>query len=116
MAQIFALKTTDRDEVVKLFRPVVLDGFDGKKVALKANDNSTDLFPASTYSDTLWVIVEALKGAGVERFTLAEQSGMDVTKGVLEAMGVVLRKFKLPRPFEDKEKILQERNKQEQEG
>jgi uncharacterized protein (DUF362 family) len=89
MRQVFVLKTTDRNSgVKKLFRQVGLDGFDGKKVALKANYNSADPFPASTHPETLQAIVEVLKGFGAEKITLAERSGMGVTRRVLEEMGV----------------------------
>lgn len=89
VSEVFVLKTNNRDEGVrKLFRRVGLNGFDGKKVALKANFNSADPFPASTHPDTLRAIVEVLKGAGVARVTLAERSGMGVTRRVLEEMGV----------------------------
>jgi uncharacterized protein (DUF362 family) len=87
--EVFVLKTTDRNAgVKKLFKRVGLDGFAGKKVALKANYNSADPFPASTHPETLQAIVEVLKGSGAERITLAERSGMGVTRRVLEEMGV----------------------------
>jgi len=49
--------------------PALLNKFDlgiysGKQVALKANFNSADPFPASTHIDTLRAIVETLKGTG----------------------------------------------------
>jgi uncharacterized protein (DUF362 family) len=89
LGEVFVLKTNNRDEgVKKLFRRVGVNGFDGKKVALKANYNSADPFPASTHPDTLRAIITALKGAGVKRVTLAERSGMGVTRRVLEEIGV----------------------------
>jgi uncharacterized protein (DUF362 family) len=73
--EVFILKTTDRAEgVKKLFKHVGLNEYGGKKVVLKANYNSADPFPASTHPV-----------AGV---TLAERSGMGVTRRVLEEMGV----------------------------
>ena len=40
LGEVFVLKTNNRDEgVKKLFRRVGMNGFDGKKVALKANYN-----------------------------------------------------------------------------
>ena len=87
--EVFVLKTTDRAEgVKKLFKHVGLDEYGGKKVVLKANYNSADPFPASTHPDTLRAIVEVLKTAGAEGVTLAERSGMGVTRRVLEEMGV----------------------------
>jgi uncharacterized protein (DUF362 family) len=88
-ADVFLLKTSDRDfGVKKLLGQFGLRGFSGKRVALKANFNSADPFPASTHPDTLRMIVEVLKGAGVAGVTLAERSGMGTTRRVLEELGV----------------------------
>ncbi len=57
-------------------------------MALKANYNSADPFPASTHIDTLRALVETLKKAGPSKITLAERSGMGETEEVLEKMGV----------------------------
>jgi len=65
-----------------------LDEFSGDKVALKANFNSADPFPASTHIDTLHAIIQRLKEANVAGLTLAERSGMGNTRSVLEEMGV----------------------------
>jgi uncharacterized protein (DUF362 family) len=54
-------------------------------VALKANFNSADPFPASTHLDTLRAIVQTLKNAGASGITLAERSGMGDTEQVLKA-------------------------------
>ena len=54
VGEVFVLKTNNPDEgVKKLFRKSGLNGFDGKKVALKTNYNNADSFPASTHPDTL---------------------------------------------------------------
>jgi uncharacterized protein (DUF362 family) len=89
VGEVFVLKTADRSEGVKtLFKQFGQDEFGGAKVVLKANYNSADPFPASTHPDTLRAVVEFLKGAGAESVTLAERSGMGVTRRVLEEMGV----------------------------
>lgn len=89
VGEVFLLKTTDRATGIKrLFNEFNLKRFRGKRVALKANFNSADPFPASTHPDTLRAIVEVLKKAGVDGITLAERSGMGVTRLVLEEMGV----------------------------
>lgn len=90
LGEVFVLKTTDRATGV----PALLNKFDlgdysGKQVALKANFNSADPFPASTHLDTLRAIVETLKGAGANGITLAERSGMGDTQQVLKQMGVL---------------------------
>jgi uncharacterized protein (DUF362 family) len=88
-ADVFLLKTSDRDfGVKKLLSRFRLGRFSGKRVALKANFNSADPFPASTHPDTMRVIVEVLKKAGVSGITLAERSGMGATRRVLEELGV----------------------------
>ena len=89
LSEVFILKTSDRAVGIrKLLSQFGLEHFSGKSVALKANFNSADPFPASTHPDTLRAIVEVLKEAKVGGVTLTERSGMGVTKRVLEEMGV----------------------------
>jgi uncharacterized protein (DUF362 family) len=89
VGEVFILKTSDRAAgVKKLLRRFSLDEYAGKHVALKANFNSDDPFPASTHPDTLGAIVETLKAADVGDVTLAERSGMGNTRQVLEHRGV----------------------------
>jgi len=88
-SEVFVLKTRDRSTGV----PALLKNFDfgdysGKTVALKANYNSADAFPASTHLDTLRALVQVLKDCGAGSITLAERSGMGDTEAVLEQMGV----------------------------
>jgi uncharacterized protein (DUF362 family) len=87
--EVFVLKTADRAVGI----PLLLEEFDlsdyfGKQVALKANYNSANPFPASTHIDTLRALVKGLKDAGAEGITLAERSGMGDTNQVLGEMGV----------------------------
>lgn len=87
--EIFIIKTENREEGIrKLLVRFDLMEFKGKKVALKANYNSADPFPASTHLDTLRTLVNGLKEAGAEEITLAERSGMGDTRTVLEQRGV----------------------------
>jgi len=65
-----------------------MKGFKGKTVALKANFNSADRFPASTHPDTVATLVSSLKNAGAEKITLAERSGMGVTEEVVRNLGI----------------------------
>jgi uncharacterized protein (DUF362 family) len=89
VGEVFILKTSNRVAgVKKLLSQFGLDEYSGKHVALKANFNSDDPFPASTHPDTLRAMVEALKGADVGSITLAERSGMGNTRRVLEHRGV----------------------------
>ena len=90
LGEVFILKTTDRATgVPALLNKLGLADYSGKQVALKANYNSADPFPASTHLDTLRAIVENIKGAGASGITLAERSGMGDTEQVLEQMGVL---------------------------
>jgi uncharacterized protein (DUF362 family) len=83
------LKTNDRVAGISaLLKKFDLTDYSGKKVALKANFNNADPFPASTHIDTLRAIMETLKDAGASNITLAERSGMGDTQEVLEQMGV----------------------------
>jgi uncharacterized protein (DUF362 family) len=90
LGEVFVLKTTNRATgVPALFSKFDLDDYSGKQVALKANYNSADPFPASTHLDTLRALVQGLKNAGASGITLAERSGMGDTEQVLEEMGVL---------------------------
>ncbi len=96
LGEVFVLKTTDRTTgVPALLKKFGLDDYAGKQVAVKANFNSADPFPASTHLETLEAIVETLKGAGAGGITLAERSGMGDTAEVLEEMGVFALSRKL---------------------
>jgi len=88
-SEVFLVRTSDRGlGVQSLLKRLDLDGFSGKRIALKANYNSADPFPASTHRDTLEAIVKSLKQAGVSELTLAERSGMGDTRKVLDKCGV----------------------------
>jgi uncharacterized protein (DUF362 family) len=61
----------------------------GKGVALKANFNSDDAFPASTHPETLAALFGALQARRAGAITLAERSGMGDTRRVLERTGAM---------------------------
>jgi len=63
--------------------------FSGTLVAVKANFNSADPFPASTHIDTLDTVCSAILEQHPARVTLVERSGMGNTRGVLEETGVI---------------------------
>ena len=87
--EVFLVKTMDRSAGVKsLLGRFDLSDFSGKHVALKANFNSADPFPASSHLDTLQATIQALKQANVADVTLGERSGMGDTREVLGKMGV----------------------------
>ncbi len=87
--EVFLIGSSDREAAVRsLVNQSDLAGFSGKSVALKANFNSADPFPASTHPDTLKAIINVLKEAGVKEVTLAERSGMGDTRETLEQLGI----------------------------
>ena len=89
LGEVFLLKTTDRAVgVPELINQIGLSDYPKKQIAIKANFNSADPFPASTHLDTLRAIIISLKNAEVATITLAERSGMGNTENVLEQMGV----------------------------
>ncbi len=88
-SEVFLVGSSNREAAVRsLVSQNDLAGFFGKSVALKANFNSADPFPASTHPDTLGAIVNVLKAAGVENVTVAERSGMGDTRETLEQLGI----------------------------
>lgn len=90
MSSVYVIKTEDRKEGVdRLLKQVIPDGCEGLIVAIKANYNSADSFPASTHIDTLSAIVDALKNGKAGSITLAERSGMGITRQVLLDTGVL---------------------------
>ena len=108
--EVFILKTSNRAAgVKKLLSQFELDEYSDKRVALKANFNSDDAFPASTHPDTLQAIVKNLQAANVDNITLAERSGMGNTRQVLENTGV----FKLSEKLGFEAVVLDELTKDE---
>jgi uncharacterized protein (DUF362 family) len=91
VVEVFLIKTSDRDAGIRsLLSRYDLSEYSGKRVALKANFNSADPFPASTHIDTLGAIVKGLKGAGASEIKLAERSGMGDTRTVLKSLGAFI--------------------------
>lgn len=66
-----------------------LSVFSGTSVAVKANFNSADPFPASTHIDTLDTLCSFILEQHPARITLVERSGMGNTRGVLGEVGVL---------------------------
>ena len=94
--EVLLIKAEDKIAGIrKLLKLRGMANYRGKMVALKANYNSDDPFPASTDIGTLEVIVDELKKAGIGGLTLAERSGMGNTRKVLEKTGVLRLSEKL---------------------
>jgi uncharacterized protein (DUF362 family) len=89
-ADIFLASAADRaDGVSKVLGAFDLPVLAGTDVALKANFNSADPFPASTHIVTLAAIADAILDTGPSKLTLAERSGMGPTREVLSELGVI---------------------------
>ncbi len=88
-SKVYVIKTEDREYgVKKLLENFDLENIEDVKVAIKANYNSADPFPATTHLRTLSAIVDKLKELKAH-VILAERSGMGETRRVLEKMGVI---------------------------
>ena len=89
-SQVYILKTENRSEGIgKLMEKFHTENWSGDKIALKANYNSSDDYPASTHIETLRTMVYQLKKYSPAQITLAERSGMGNTRSVLEKRGVL---------------------------
>jgi uncharacterized protein (DUF362 family) len=87
-AQVFVVRERDRARAVAAcFEAAGFTAARGKDVAIKANFNSADPFPASTHPATLAALLAALKAGGATRLTLGERSGMGETRQVLKTTG-----------------------------
>ncbi len=87
---VFLVKTDNRKEGINsLLENFDMKDFKDKKVALKANYNSLDPFPASTHLETLQTLVKSIKNSEPQNLTLAERSGMGITREVLETRRVM---------------------------
>lgn len=103
-SKVVIVKTDDRmDGVRQAMAGFDLSRFSGQSVALKANYNSADPFPASTHPDTLRTLIDQLQLAGAGPMTLAERSGMGDTASVLDDMGAteILRQTGVERVIMD---------------
>ena len=89
-ADIFIADASDRFSGLNaILAEYDLSVFSGATVALKANYNSDDPFPASSHIDTVRGIAEAVLREKPTHFTLAERSGMGNTRSVLDSRGVI---------------------------
>ncbi len=87
-ARVFVVRAPDRGRAVAAcFDAAEFTACRGRDVALKANFNSADPFPASTHPDTLRAMVRTLALRGASSVVLAERSGMGVTREVLKKTG-----------------------------
>ena len=88
-AKVYIIKTDDRNYGINnLAEQFNLDKLSGNDLAIKANFNSADPFPASTHIETLKQVIKNLNEKGIYDITMAERSGMGNTENVLQKMGV----------------------------
>jgi uncharacterized protein (DUF362 family) len=88
-AEIFIADATDRAAGVQhVCGEFDLSDFSGSEIAIKANFNSADPPPASTHIDTLDALCSTILSEKPGKFTLAERSGMGITRRVLEECGI----------------------------
>ena len=87
---VFMVKTDKRIEGIRnLLENFDMADFKGKNIALKANFNSADPFPASSHPDTVQTLVKCIKNHNPSNIILAERSGMGNTRDVLEQMKIM---------------------------
>jgi len=81
-SRVVVVKQGDRAKAVAAcFEAFAFRACDGRDVAVKANFNSADPFPASTHPATLGALLSELKRRGAQGLTLGERSGMGDTRG-----------------------------------
>jgi len=87
---VYLIKTDNREEgIADLLENYDMSDFKAKNIALKANYNSADPFPASSHPKTIQKLVRSIKEHDPSNIILAERSGMGNTRDVLETMGVI---------------------------
>jgi uncharacterized protein (DUF362 family) len=87
-ARVVVMKEADRARAVTAcLDGLAFTGCKGRDVAIKANFNSDDAFPASTHPATLAALLAALRAGGAGSVTVGERSGMGDTRTVLERTG-----------------------------
>jgi uncharacterized protein (DUF362 family) len=88
--RVIVARETDRAKAVAAcLEALEFNACSGKGVAVKANFNSDDAFPASTHPDTLAALFGTLQARRAGAITLAERSGMGDTRRVLERTGAM---------------------------
>lgn len=89
-SEIFLANGSNRTKAInQLLEQFQLKQFKGGQLALKANYNSADPFPAQTHLDTLKHLVSELHKAGPSEIIMGERSGMGDTEQVLTQSGVL---------------------------
>ena len=88
-ATVSLVRSTNRPEAVR--QAIALLGINpvrNRSVILKPNFNSAHPFPGSTHNDTLTALVTSLVDMGAASIVVADRSGMDKTRTVMQLKGV----------------------------
>ena len=89
-SEVYIIDASDRYHAVEaLWHEIGPPSLEGEEVAVKANFNSDDPFPATTHPDTLEAIIGQVLDAGARRVRLGERSGMGETRAVLMNRGAI---------------------------
>jgi uncharacterized protein (DUF362 family) len=84
-----------RDGIRRALTLLGVQGLARKQVAVKPNFNSAHPFPGSTHPDTLETLVDWLGRSGAGSVTVADRSGMDDTRRVINAKGIFAQSKRL---------------------
>jgi uncharacterized protein (DUF362 family) len=89
MAQVAFVKTRDRAQgVAQALQLLGFNPVQGRQVLLKPNFNSAHRAPASTHPQTLRALVAELWDMGARSITVADRSGMGVTRDVMQKLDI----------------------------
>ncbi|MFW9847598.1 MAG: DUF362 domain-containing protein [Candidatus Thorarchaeota archaeon] len=89
MTKIYLASGTNRKAAIQaLLGKLNLEVLSGQRIAIKANFNSADPFPASTHPDTFAQLVDVIKQAGASEIHVGARSGMGNTMKVLDDLGI----------------------------
>jgi len=102
-SEIYLIKGDNRSKaIVQLLEQFDLKQLKNSQIALKANYNSADPFPAQTHADSLKFLVKELQSIGAKEVVMAERSGMGDTQQVLKQSGI----FDLAKKLKMKVQVL----------
>ncbi|MBN2264473.1 MAG: DUF362 domain-containing protein [Candidatus Aminicenantes bacterium] len=88
-ARVVLIKTDSRVEGVKKCLELWGENpFEGKRVLVKPNFNTSDECPGSTHNDTLGTLLGRLRDMGAKSLTVGDRSGPEPTEQVFDKKGV----------------------------
>jgi uncharacterized protein (DUF362 family) len=87
--RVVLVKTEDRAEGVKKCLDLLnINPFQGKRVLIKPNFNTSDETPGSTHSDTLKALLARIRDMGAKGLAIGDRSGPEPTEEVFDKKGV----------------------------